>query len=118
MKVTGIRHLFPAVLLLCTLATAQTQESDTTQNPADTKIFRIDVNLVQVDAVVTDKEGRPVIDLTAEDFIILQDGKPQEITNFSLVRMKEPIVPAPIVKEPAAETKVTAPPLPLPVLSQ
>ncbi|MBN1126574.1 MAG: hypothetical protein JXA82_16325 [Sedimentisphaerales bacterium] len=82
-----IRQLFPAVLFLCTLATAQAQESDTTQDPADTKIFRVYVNLVQVDAVVTDKDGRPVTDLTAKDFIILQDGKPQEITNFSLVRL-------------------------------
>jgi VWFA-related protein len=101
---TVIRQLFPAVLFLCTLATAQAQESDATQDPADAKIFRVDVNLVQVDAVVTDKEGRPVTDLTAEDFIILQDGKPQEITNFSLVRMTPPIA-----KKPPTNLDETAP---------
>ncbi|MBN2321689.1 MAG: VWA domain-containing protein [Acidobacteria bacterium] len=88
-----IRHIIPAVLLLCTLATAQTEQSETRRDPAEAGVFRVDVNLVQVDAVVTDKEGRPVTDLTAEDFIILQDGKPQEITNFSLVRMRDPVVP-------------------------
>jgi len=46
-------------------------------------VIRIDVNLVQVDAVVTDAHGKHVADLKASDFEILQDGKPQTITNFS-----------------------------------
>jgi VWFA-related protein len=104
-----IRHLLPAVLLLCTLATAQAQESDTTPDPADTKIFRVDVNLVQVDAVVTDKEGLPVTDLTADDFIILQDGKPQEITNFSLVRLQPSVLPRPAVQKQSSKSRETVP---------
>ncbi|MBN2318411.1 MAG: VWA domain-containing protein, partial [Acidobacteria bacterium] len=108
------RQLFPAVLMFSTLAWAQDQESRTTQDSAENKVFRVDVNIVQVDAVVTDKEGRPVTDLTAEDFIILQDGKRQEITNFSLVRLKDPIVPRSAVQKPPSETLETSlsPPLP------
>jgi len=49
-------------------------------------VIRITVNLVQVDAVVTDKKGKPVTDLEAKDFEILQDGKHQKITSFSFVR--------------------------------
>ena len=48
-------------------------------------VIRIDVNLVQVDAVVTDSRGRRVTDLQPASFEILQDGKPQTITNFSYV---------------------------------
>ena len=47
--------------------------------------IRIDVNLVQVDAVVTDSRNRRVTDLQPADFDLLQDGKPQTITNFSYV---------------------------------
>jgi VWFA-related protein len=47
--------------------------------------IRITVNLVQVDAVVTDAAGRHVADLTAGDFEIFQDGKRQRITAFSYV---------------------------------
>ena len=49
-------------------------------------VVRITSNLVQFDAVVTDKQGRQVTDLKAEEFEILADGKPQKITNFSYVR--------------------------------
>ncbi len=49
-------------------------------------VVRITSNLVQIDAVVTDKQGRQVTDLKAEEFEILADGKPQKITNFSYVQ--------------------------------
>lgn len=55
------------------------------QAPPDTTL-RVTVNLVQVDAVVTDRKGQPVPDLRAEDFEILQDGKPQPITHLTYIR--------------------------------
>jgi VWFA-related protein len=51
----------------------------------DSSIIRIDVNLVQVDAVVTDSNNKHVGNLKAGDFEILQDGKPQTITDFSYI---------------------------------
>src|SRR5580693_1972563 len=48
-------------------------------------VIRVTVDLVQVDAVVTDSQGRHVTGLKAEDFEILEDGKPQKITHFSYV---------------------------------
>lgn len=47
--------------------------------------FRAEVNYVEVDAVVTDTQGRFIRDLRKEDFAILEDGKPQQATAFSLV---------------------------------
>jgi VWFA-related protein len=52
--------------------------------PGD-EVVRVTTNLVQVDAVVTDKNGKPVTDLHAEDFEILEDGRAQPITNFAYV---------------------------------
>ncbi len=43
----------------------------------------VDVDVVQVTAVVTDDDGRFVKGLTKDDFTILEDDKPQEITNFA-----------------------------------
>src|SRR4026209_1972670 len=40
------------------------------------------VDLVDVDVVVTDKEGRPVTGLTKEDFEIREDGKPVTLQTF------------------------------------
>src|SRR5574340_771397 len=53
-------------------------------------VLRISVALVQVDAVVTDARGRLVTALKAEDFEILQDGKPQKITHFNFVELPRP----------------------------
>ncbi|HWW61959.1 MAG TPA: VWA domain-containing protein, partial [Thermoanaerobaculia bacterium] len=43
----------------------------------------IEVSIVNVDVVVTDKKGKHVRGLTQGDFEIVQDGKPQPITNFA-----------------------------------
>src|SRR5438552_1639880 len=44
---------------------------------------RVDVRLVSVVATVTDGRGRNVANLSADDFILEEDGKPQQITHFS-----------------------------------
>ena len=41
---------------------------------------------VLIDVTVIDKDGRPVTDLTAVDFEINEDGKPQQIVSATLVR--------------------------------
>ncbi len=55
------------------------------QRTDDDDVVRITTSLVQTDVVVTDKDGRQVTDLKAEDFEILENGKQQIITNFSYV---------------------------------
>ncbi|MCB1018391.1 MAG: VWA domain-containing protein [Acidobacteria bacterium] len=70
------RALSLFVLAACGIAQAQV---------SDEPLIKITVGLVQVDAVVTDKQGNPVRDLAAEDFRILQDGEARAITNLSWV---------------------------------
>src|SRR5262245_26119758 len=71
--------------VLAVLACAFLVQSRAQQAPAPNAVIRIDVNLVQVDAVVTDAKGKPVTDLKVEDFELLQDGQPQKITSFDFV---------------------------------
>src|SRR5262245_53797596 len=47
--------------------------------------FKLRVDYVEVDVVVTDRQGNLVRDLKKEDFQVLEDGKAQAITNFTLV---------------------------------
>jgi len=54
------------------------QAEGTPTNP----VFRSTSRLVQVDVVVTDKQGRPIPGLNQSDFTVLQDGKPQVVHVF------------------------------------
>jgi hypothetical protein len=49
--------------------------------------FRVQVEAIEIDASVTDASGNVVIDLTRDDFEILEDGRPQTITSFGLVNI-------------------------------
>lgn len=49
--------------------------------------FRAEVNYVEVDARVLDAQGRFVGDLKPEDFDVLEDGRPQKVSAFSLVNI-------------------------------
>ena len=51
--------------------------------PEADDVVRITTNLVQVDAVITDKDGKLVTDLKPEEVEIYEDGREQKITNFS-----------------------------------
>jgi VWFA-related protein len=47
--------------------------------------FKLQVDYVEVDAFVTDSQGRFVRDLKKEDFQVLEDRQPQTISAFTLV---------------------------------
>jgi VWFA-related protein len=55
----------------------------------------IEVRVVNVEAVVTDKQGNRVPDLKPEDFRLKVDGKPVKIDYFNEVRGGQAIAPAP-----------------------
>jgi VWFA-related protein len=72
----------PAVAASPTPTPANPDQTDVKVDEQD--VIRIDTKLVQFDAVVT-KGSKQVTDLTAADFEIFEDGKPQPITNLSYV---------------------------------
>jgi VWFA-related protein len=59
---------------------AQPSASGASQSPTT---LRTNTRLVVVDVVAIDGHGQPVLDLKAADFTLLEDGKPQTISNFS-----------------------------------
>jgi VWFA-related protein len=60
----------------------------------DIDVFKITTNLVQIDAVVTDRKGTHVMDLRPEEVEMLENGKPQKITDFSYIKMSRPAAAA------------------------
>jgi VWFA-related protein len=86
-----LRAFLSLVLVFCILLPALGQTKPAAppqqpQTPSDDKdeVVRITTNLVQVDAVVT-KDGKPVKNLTADDFEIYEDGRKQTITSFAFI---------------------------------
>ena len=71
-----------AVLLGGAVALAQ-QSPQPPQQPT----FRVQVDYVEVDVVVTDRNGNLVRDLKKEDFQVLEDGKAQAINTFTFVNI-------------------------------
>lgn len=45
---------------------------------------RVAVNLIELTSVVTDRQGKPVENLTLEDFTVLRRGRPQTVESFRL----------------------------------
>jgi VWFA-related protein len=70
------------------------------EQPRPEATLRITVNLIQVDAVVTDGHGRHVPDLQKEDFEILQDGKPRQVEYLSYLTTSTAPAPAPPARTP------------------
>jgi VWFA-related protein len=77
------RATFAALFVLLTGAalTAGQAPAPAPQQPT----FKLRVDYVEVDVVVTDKTGNLVRDLKKEDFQVLEDGKNQTVTNFTHV---------------------------------
>ena len=76
----------------------------------DVDVVKITTNLVQVDAVVTDGQGKHVTDLRPEELEMLEDGKPQKISDFSYVRISRPPEPTAAATKPNTATPVPGPP--------
>jgi VWFA-related protein len=68
---------------LCFTNASAQQNQPPPGQPAVT--FKAEVNYVDVDAIVTDQQGRFISDLKKEDFEIFEDGKPQKVDMFSYV---------------------------------
>ena len=83
------------LLLLFACASAQPQSPQNTSE-VETKDapvqFTSHVNLVPVTVVVRDSNGHAVGNLTKEDFRLLDSGKPQVITRFSIEKPGTPVL--------------------------
>ena len=61
-------------------------------------VFQTGINFVRVDAIVTDEDGNPILDLTPDDFRVFEDDVEQTIESFRLVEVTgvpDPALPPP-----------------------
>src|SRR5438552_10078120 len=85
-------RLFVALSLVAAMVSAQERREVPT--------FSSRTELVTVDAVVLDDRGRPVRGLTAPDFALSEDGKPQAIVSFEAFDPGAADAPAPASPPP------------------
>ncbi len=78
-------------------------------------IIRVGVEEVRLDAVVVDKNGRQITDLTAEDFEIYQDGQPQRIISSTYIAAHQ-VQPGNKIVSSRDSEKI--PPVPTPALTR
>jgi VWFA-related protein len=76
------------------------------QTPQPVPRFRTSVNLVLLDVSVLDDKRVPIRGLTADDFTILEDGRPQSIQTFSAIDLPDVVTAA---DAPAAWVRDVAP---------
>jgi len=88
-------HAVPVALVAAALAAAPALA----QEPPE---FAAATELVQIDAVVLDRDGRPVPGLTAGDFVVEENGEQQRIVSFDTIVLQSS-------DTPAREPEVSAP---------
>jgi VWFA-related protein len=95
--------LFSAIAFPVPSALAQEVQADeiSTREVQPSYKFQVERNLVVVRAIVRDSKGKPVTNLRKEDFQILDRGKPQTISQFS--------VEVPEAKQTASPERKAAP---------
>ncbi len=100
-------HLLPVLLTALILIPSWAASQDEAEGPESTEPFVdvVDVDIVNIDVTVTDKQGNPVAGLGKDDFIVYQDRKPTEVTNFYAVSDGRPAADA-------AADRAAIPPVP------
>jgi VWFA-related protein len=78
-----VRFLLLGCVVWGTAALGRAQQTPA-ESPGRSTTIHVETRLVLVDAVVTDKKGNYVNDLTAKDFRVWEDGKEQAVKSFSL----------------------------------
>jgi VWFA-related protein len=90
------------------------------QRRPDAPAFRVNTRLVVQTVSVTDKDGNPVEGLTAKDFVVTEDGEPQDIAFLEFHRLgsttSSPRTPLPSTNRTAdtvpspTQTEIAVPP--------
>ena len=97
--VASVVSVLVAVVGLGGVASGTDPQRVETGAPTPVDVFDVEATRVLVDVIVRDRDGRPVTDLTAEDFEILEDGVAQRIESFALVQAP---APSPAVSVPVS----------------
>ena len=97
-----------AVLGLAVLG-ASRPSAQTASAPPDSQSFTAATTAILVDVVVRDRHGRPVTDLSAADFEVIEDGLRQKVDSFARVSRGAGIGVGVAWKSPQKTVAVSAP---------
>jgi VWFA-related protein len=111
MRALSLRVVF--VFMLCGSIGLAQQPQPQTQTPQAT--FKATTRLIVQSVFVKDKDGKPIEGLTAKDFVITEDGQPQDIAFVEYQRLAtesappDPQAPVPLTAKPATTVTTAAP---------
>lgn len=91
-----MRQLRALSFLLSFATTLPAQTSRNRAIGAETPTFQSNTQLVIETVVVRDKDGNPITGLQASDFVVTEDGVPQEIKFFEFQKLDAMPQPAPV----------------------
>lgn len=103
LKTVGLFSALLFALAFCGKLGAQAASSSTASTPdnAQGPVLELNVRRVPVDVVVLDRQGNPVRGLTAQDFVVKEDGAEQRIASFDVMNGTKPsYVPTTLPKLP------------------
>ncbi len=80
----NLRVLLNSFSLVGAIGLATMAEGQTQPAPGEL-VIRATTRMVSLDVVVTDHDGHAVTDLNKNDFIVVEDGKPQTLATFSAI---------------------------------
>lgn len=100
---------YPIIVLLlalfCSQLPAQNKKNQKEETDKAQTTFKVPVNVIVVNVTVSDKNGNPVSDLTANDFKVFEEGKPQAIQTFAMESYEPaPAEAAKTQERPSAQT--------------
>jgi VWFA-related protein len=72
--------------------------------PARPSASQVTSRIVEVSVVAGDKQGRPVVDLKAEELVVLDGGRPEQIVSFSAQALPATAAAAPVGLPPGTFT--------------
>ena len=88
------RRPAPALAVLLTLVSLGLRASSQAPTQAPKATFKSGLDLVVVNVVVRDKNGTLVRGLTRDDFVVLEDGKPQTVSSFDFEEIENASLPS------------------------
>jgi len=101
--------------IICSLVTSASYAQKPAPTPDD--VIRVNTNLVQVRVVVTDRKGQLVDNLKQDDFEILENGKPQSVSFFTVERtlggQSGQVADQPVTADPNQPARPTTPARPV-----
>src|SRR5262245_10586164 len=80
-SLAGIFAIVAGTALVAGQAPSQAPADAPPQGPT----FKVQVDYVEVDVLVTDEKGQFVNNLTKDDFQLFEDGRPQTVSTFTRV---------------------------------